>query len=69
MFFLHSPRHIWHGDKNDGVDLLSTFSESKVLAKPDNEENMKEESTPLHGANSPRHRFNIIRTELPDSTP
>lgn len=49
--------------------LPLTFPESKVLAKPDDEENMKEESTPLHGVNSLRHRFVIIRIELPDSTP
>lgn len=30
-----------------GVNSLPTLSESKVLAKPDNKENMKEESTPI----------------------
>ena len=58
-----------HGMEKRRCGLPLTFPESKVLAKPDDEENMKEESTPLHGVNSLRHRFVIIRIELPDSTP
>ena len=42
--FLHTGCTEGHEKWRCGLPL--TFSESKVLAKPDNEENMKEESTP-----------------------
>lgn len=56
------------GEEKRRCGLPLTFPESKVLAKPDDEENMKEESTPLHGVSSLRLRSVIIRVELPDST-
>ncbi|KGF17056.1 hypothetical protein HMPREF1640_08135 [Prevotella sp. S7-1-8] len=34
-----------------------TLSQGKALVKPNNKENMKEESTPYAGVNSPRQIF------------
>ena len=74
MFFDDFDNQFLHGllralgEWKSGVGFLFTFPESKVLAKPDNEENMKEESTPLYGVNSLKRRVSIIEIELPDST-